>query len=474
MKQLPPRPSLEFLRKEAKQLLARARANDPDALERLRAVTTSGRPSLHHAQHALAKEYGCSSWRDLTIKVRNTETDAFLRLVCGDQWDEAERLPMPPETVRLGNIFVAAACGDDIAVEHILRKDSRRAKEKGGPGDRTALSYLCFSRWNRVNEVRFADTARILLEAGADPNTGFVHPSYPNDPFPALYGAAGVVFNPHLVEVLLEYGADVNDNESLYHSTESRDHTCLKLLLAQKPRFEKSNAHLRMLDYEDVEGLRLIIDAGAPLNEKGTEGMLNHAIRRGRSRPHIEMLIDAGADVTCPSNEGLTPFDNALRNGNNDAVQVLTERGFAPELDRKQRFLAACVAADPDAARATGFKVADLAPSELDLFVEAAWNGKIGPVRTMLDLGFPVDHRSTHGGHTALHAAAWKGNAPIAHLLLDAGIKVGVIEHQFHASEIGWAEHGSHNAKSDGRYLNPNADYDSIIERLQEMGQKAS
>jgi len=469
MKELPARPSLEYLRKEAKQLLALARSNDPEALERLRAVTTSGRPSLHHAQHALAKEYGFPNWRELTVRVRNTETDGFLKIVCGDQFEEAARLPMPPETVRLGNIFVAAACGDSVSVSHLLRRDPRRAKEKGGPGNRTALSYLCFSRWNRGNEDEFADCARLLLEEGADPNASFVVAEFGDYPFPCLYGAAGVVFNPELVKVLLKFGAEVNDNESLYHTSESRDHTCLKLLLEKKPVFEKTNAHFRMLDYEDVEGLRLILDAGAPLNEPGTEGMLNHAIRRGRSRPHIEMLLDRGADPEVPSNEGLTPFGNALRSANSDAIAVLKERGLANPSTPSEEFMAACVDGDLARARAMGFDSSDLTDIQKDALIESAWNGRLETVRTMLEAGFPIDHRATQGGHTALHAACWKGYAEIAELLLDRGIKTGIEENTYQATELGWAEHGSMYAKDvEGSYLNPVADYGRILARLRD------
>lgn len=36
----------------------------------------------------------------------------------------------------------------------------------------------------------------------------------------ALYGAAGVAHDPELTRILLGAGADPNDGESVYHSTE--------------------------------------------------------------------------------------------------------------------------------------------------------------------------------------------------------------------------------------------------------------
>ena len=65
---LPPRPSLEYEHKEAKALLRRLRAGDPDALERARArhpaidLSTPDRIRLADAQLVIAREYGFASW----------------------------------------------------------------------------------------------------------------------------------------------------------------------------------------------------------------------------------------------------------------------------------------------------------------------------------------------------------------------------------------------------------------------------
>ncbi len=65
---LPPRPSLEYERKEAKALLRRLRAGDPDALTRARArypgldPIAPARARLADAQRVVAREYGFASW----------------------------------------------------------------------------------------------------------------------------------------------------------------------------------------------------------------------------------------------------------------------------------------------------------------------------------------------------------------------------------------------------------------------------
>lgn len=68
LRPLPPRPSLEFERKEAKALLRRLRAGEPEAIERARerhpaiSATTPERIRLADAQLAIAREYGFTSW----------------------------------------------------------------------------------------------------------------------------------------------------------------------------------------------------------------------------------------------------------------------------------------------------------------------------------------------------------------------------------------------------------------------------
>ena len=67
---LPARPSLEQLRKQAKELLRACRDGDGAALERVRRHKPQATdPSLADAQFALAREYGFESWPGLVHHV---------------------------------------------------------------------------------------------------------------------------------------------------------------------------------------------------------------------------------------------------------------------------------------------------------------------------------------------------------------------------------------------------------------------
>src|SRR6516162_7939774 len=72
--QLPERANLEQLKKQAKSLLAAARSQEPNALQRFEAVLIgrSLKPdaiALHDAQFVLAREYGFKSWTELKQEV---------------------------------------------------------------------------------------------------------------------------------------------------------------------------------------------------------------------------------------------------------------------------------------------------------------------------------------------------------------------------------------------------------------------
>jgi hypothetical protein len=70
-KSLPPRPSLESLRKQAKKLARDIAAGDAAAIERARAHLPTVHPPLtqRNAQLVIAREYGYAGWQDITAEV---------------------------------------------------------------------------------------------------------------------------------------------------------------------------------------------------------------------------------------------------------------------------------------------------------------------------------------------------------------------------------------------------------------------
>ena len=74
MSQLPVRPDLDQLRRQARELHRAALAGDVGALRRLRQV--SGTVGLSAAQLAIAREYGFASWPQLKAEVERRRAQA--------------------------------------------------------------------------------------------------------------------------------------------------------------------------------------------------------------------------------------------------------------------------------------------------------------------------------------------------------------------------------------------------------------
>lgn len=74
------------------------------------------------------------------------------------------------------------------------------------------------TRYLRLDPARsegFVRAAEALFDAGASANTGWREEEHEPAPTwePVLYGAAGIAHHPELTRLLLERGADPNDNE---------------------------------------------------------------------------------------------------------------------------------------------------------------------------------------------------------------------------------------------------------------------
>jgi hypothetical protein len=113
---LPPRPSLEYERKEAKALLRRLRAGDPDAIARARArhpgldAIAPARARLADAQLVVAREYGFASWPRLVRYFGDVERQQHApRQIHGgrDHLDESVRGVLAAH--RAGRTWVARA-----------------------------------------------------------------------------------------------------------------------------------------------------------------------------------------------------------------------------------------------------------------------------------------------------------------------------------------------------------------------------
>jgi ankyrin repeat protein len=258
-----------------------------------------------------------------------------------------------------------------------------------------------------------------------------------------LYGATGINDNPALALALLEAGANPNDNESLYHSTEHSSLACMKLLLQHGALPAGSNALKHILDREDLEGLRLLLDAGADPNEVGPLGdtALHWAIFRGRNATAIAMLIDSGVTLDARRKDGRTAYALAAIGGQIETAALLEAQGANTELSPLDGFVAGGGVGDPPEIANT--------PDNQRLLPELASSHHTASVRALLAAGMPVNSRDA-SGPKGLHWACWKGYADLVKLLLDHGASLTIEEAGFQATQPDWFQHGLRNCKEEG------------------------
>jgi ankyrin repeat protein len=339
------------------------------------------------------------------------------------------------------DIHTAAILGDDVAVRRFLALEPASVHAKSPPYGGDALNYLGLSKYLRLDPARtpgFLRAATALLDAGADPNTGFWTTGQYPERETALYGAAGVAHHPALTRLLLERGADPTDEEVVYHSPEGRD---LRAMQAVVETGKLAPDHLRLMlirkhDWHDAAGVKWLLERGIDLNQKRERGWipLHHAIERGNDLEIIQLLLDHGADPAL-AEDGLTAIARAARLGRSDLLQEFERRGIPLELHGVDRLLASCARNDSAAIRALtqaepALKEQLLADggTHLGKFATA---GNTNGVRQLLDLGVPVN--ALYGGYgyfdiapesTALHIAAWMLCTPLLRLLLERGAEV--------------------------------------------------
>ena len=471
IKSLPARPNLEQYKKQAKELLRDWRGGDAAAVVRVEQYAArESAASLTNAQLVIAREHGFPSWQKFAAEIERLRVArvveemgdpvaAFLKAATvptDGSWhqdgtlEEADAiLAREPKTAR-ANIYTAAALGDEAAVKLFLAADASLATAKGGVHGWDALTYLCFSRYLRIDAARseaFVRTARALLEAGADANTGwsttFVYEGGPKEEFEAvMYGASAVARNAELVKLLLEFGADVNDGETAYHASEGYDNTVLEILL-KSGKFSKTaltTVLIRKADWHDDEGLKLALSYGADPNSMehwGFSGM-HHSAKRDNGLVMIAMLLDHGGDVTVKNKFGFTAAMLAARRGRGDALKLFAERGIDAKLEGVHRLEAACAMADNDAIRALLNEEPELQAELMaiggTLLAQFAGNGNVEGMKRLMELGVPVDALYEGDGYfeiakdsTAMHVAAWRGRPESVKLLIECGTPVNAL-----------------------------------------------
>jgi len=193
-RQLPPNPSLEQLKKQAKSLLKRQQAADSEAFTRIREShprfrnlpeeKISASPfALADAQLVIASEYGFASWAKLQSHVKTLEAAS----------STAESV---------ASLRDAAGKGDLARLNVLLDAHPELIDERGGEGARTPLHQAVFGNSEAA--------VKLLLDRGANPNIRCEG----DNAYPLHFAVEKHRFS--IIRLLVEHGAETV-GEGDYH-----------------------------------------------------------------------------------------------------------------------------------------------------------------------------------------------------------------------------------------------------------------
>jgi ankyrin repeat protein len=385
-RRLPPRPNLEQLRKQAKDLLVRYRTEDAAAIVEVQAFEHKPDPlsfALNDAQRVLARAYGYESWSRLK---------AFV------------------DGVNVQELAEAVKAGDMPKVRILLEaRPELVGKDMGPSNEHRALHYAVLRR--------DAAMVRLLLEAGADARKGIF-------PHRDATSALAIARDREYREIV----AAIEDSEK----TRRKEMSCPNATLS--PVQDQINAAICERDNETA--IRLLETDGSFIHACDREGATPlHVAAEESNEEMVEWLLHRGANVHKRDIYDRTALDRAAlaadpRNDSSKLFPAIARR----LLERGAEATIYAAVALGDAPRVRELVQAD--PNALrridgsgGLVTLAVNHGQIEMVRLLLDLGADVNERiilqeleePTPSWGMPLWHAALANQFDIARLLLDRG-----------------------------------------------------
>ena len=475
---LPEHPNLEHLKHQAKDLLRSLEARDPQAAERFRSLITPpipAAPKLADAQHAIAREYGFATWAALKhhVEASTDESGGAGELVAAIKSDDAELAARvlaqnPGLKKRLNDPFPGLSFGAtpliaavpwnnrkmiDLLLDSGADINQRSHWWAGGFGvlDHDGpLAHYLIQRGARVDvhaAARLGMLDELKRKIGAEP--ALVNARGGDGQTP-LHFARSL----EIARWLVDHGAEIDaldiDHDSTAAQYQVRDHIdIVRFLISRGCRTDLLMASA----LGDLELTRRHLDAHPD------------CVRMSVSEEWFPKRDPRAGGTIYIWKLGLhkTAHLVAQEYRHDDVLALLLER--SPD---ELKLSLACVLGDEALFRQLMRERPGLARNLSDddrvKLVNAAQNNNARAVRLMLEAGWPTDARGQMGG-TALHWAAWHGNAGMVRTLLEHRSPIALRDWNNDATPLGWAIHGSLHS-----WHRQEGDYAGVVAALLDAG----
>jgi ankyrin repeat protein len=356
----------------------------------------------------------------------------------------AQRILAQDSAIAADSLYTAIVCGEIDAVRRILAERPDAAREAGAARRWTPILYLAYTRFTHPTTTANAvEIARLLLDAGADPNDFYMAG---DAKYSVLVGIAGEgeqdsprqPYAAALFELLLERGAEPFDIQVLYNTHFSADVLWwLELVHAHTVDTPRAAA------WKDPEWRML--DMGG--YGSGARFILWTALK-SRNLTLAEWALARGANPNAgPARAKALPqmslYEAAIRAGYTDFAELLARFGAVrsmPRLSGEDAFVYACFQLDRTSAEAAIAAHREYLDSARAIF-EAAERDRPDVIALLLDIGVPADIRDARNT-SALHHAAGRNALRAAAFLIDRGVEIDPRETNWGGTPMGWAAHG--------------------------------
>jgi ankyrin repeat protein len=463
---LPERPRLEYLRKQAKELLR----SMPEG-------------KLADAQHTLANEYGFATWAKLKSHVVTLGLDpaeALKVAVCDSDAQRVGQLlesyrelrakidePLPNYGFGQHALFAAVQRSDRAAVDVLLRAgaDIRKRTDwwAGGFGvlddcDPSLVHFLLErgAVMDAHAAARLGMMPKLRELVAVDPEV--VHARGGDGQTPLHFAA-----NVEVAKLLLENGADINALDVDHESTPAQ----YMLRVGQKRHYVR--------DRQDVA--RFLVSRGCKTDvlmaaALGDMDLVRHHLDNDPACIRMSVSDEwfpkqdqrsGGTIYIWTLGANRTAHAVARDFGHEDVFQLLMERtpqdlklALACELGDEavfQEFLARNI----EAAKT-------LSEADQQKLPNAAQSNNTKAVRLMLEAGWPVDTPGEMGA-TALHWAGFNGNAEMTQEILRFRPVLELKSQEYSGTALSWALYGSGNG-----WRRDTGDFVSTVRALVDAG----